>query len=206
MTGCHGGRDRDDRSVRLDPIAHFHRWYVAAERARIPHANAMALATVGPGGAPSVRFVLLKGVDERGFVFYTDGRSRKGRELAGQPRASVAFHWDATRRQVRIEGRVIPVSAEEVDAYWATRPRGNRLAAASSTQSAPLRRHADLVMRWRRLRDRLGGAPVPRPPAWVGYRIVPEAIEFWQRGAHRLHHRTRYERTRTGWRRQLLQP
>jgi len=192
--------------VRPDPIAEFRRWYAAAERARIPHANAMALATVDGQGAPSVRFVLMRGVDDRGIVFYTDRRSRKGRELEARPRASVAFHWNATRRQVRIEGRVVPVSPEEVDAYWASRPRGNRLAAASSTQSAPLRSYAALVERWRRLRRALAGAPVPRPPEWIGYRIVPDAIEFWQRGAHRLHRRTRYERTRTGWRSHLLQP
>lgn len=190
----------------VDPIAQFRRWYAAAERARVPHANAMALATADRRGVPSVRFVLLKGVDDRGFVFYTDGRSRKGRELAARARASAAFYWDATHRQVRVEGRVVPVSAEETDAYWATRPRGSRLAAASSTQSAPLRSHAWLVARWRRLRRALAGTPVPRPTAWIGYRIVPEAIEFWTRGAHRLHERVRYERTGTGWRRRLLQP
>lgn len=192
--------------VLAEPIAEFRRWYAAAERAGEPRPDAMALATADRRGAPSVRFVLLKGVDERGFVFYTDGRSRKGRELAVRPRASVAFHWHATHRQVRIEGRVVPVSADETEAYWATRPRGSRLAAATSTQSAPLRSHAWLLARWRRLRRALGRAPVPRPAAWRGYRIVPDTIEFWEHGAHRLHRRTRFERARTGWRRRLLQP
>jgi len=192
--------------VPVDPIARFRRCYAAAERANVPHANAMALATADRRGNPSVRFVLLKGVDERGFVFYTDARSRKGRELAGRPAASGAFHWHATGTQVRIEGRVVPVSPEEIDAYWATRPRGSRLAAATSHQSAPMPSHAWLLARWRRLRAALVRAPVPRPTAWTGYRIVPHAIEFWRRGAHRLHQRTRYERTRSGWRQQLLQP
>ena len=189
-----------------DPIATFCRWYADAERARVPLYDAMALATADRRGMPSVRFVLLKGVDERGFVFFTDGRSRKGRELAARPRAAIAFYWDAIAKQVRVEGRVEPVSKTEADAYWRTRARGNRLAAASSTQSAPMPSHAWLLARWHRLRRELGGAPVPRPAAWNGYRIVPDAIELWRRGPHRLHRRERYERTRTGWRRRLLQP
>ena len=189
-----------------DPIATFCRWYAAAERARVALHDAMALATADRRGAPSVRFVLLKGVDQRGFVFFTDGRSRKGRELAARPRAAIAFYWDAIAKQVRVEGRIEPVSAGEADAYWRTRERGNRLAAASSTQSAPMPSHAWLLARWRRLRRELAGAPVPRPADWSGYRIVPDAIELWRRGPHRLHRRERYERTRTGWRRRLLQP
>jgi pyridoxamine 5'-phosphate oxidase len=189
-----------------DPIATFRRWYAAAERARVPLYDAMALATADRRGAPSVRFVLLKGVDRRGFVFFTDGRSRKGRDLAARPRAAIAFYWDAISKQVRVEGRIEPVSAAEADAYWHTRERGSRLAAAVSTQSAPMPSHAWLLARWRRLRRELAGASVPRPAAWTGYRIVPDAIELWRRGPHRLHRRERYERTRTGWRRRLLQP
>ena len=189
-----------------DPIARFRRWYAAAWRARVPLADAMALATADRRGAPSVRFVLLKGVDERGFVFFTDGRSRKGRELAARRRASLAFYWDATGKQVRIEGRIVPVSLAESDAYWATRPRESRLAAASSTQSATMPSHAWLLARWRRLGRRIGSGPVPRPADWIGYRIVPDAIEFWQRGEHRLHKRERFERARRGWRVRWLQP
>ena len=180
-----------------DPLQLFHQWVDTDE---------MALATATPDGRPSVRMVLLKGADERGFTFFTDGRSRKGRELAERPRASVAFYWDATGKQVRIEGRIVPVSRAEADAYWATRPRGSRLAASASTQSASMRDHPWLVARWRRLARTTGRDPIPRPAAWSGYRIVPHAIEFWQRGAHRLHKRERYERTRRGWKRQWLQP
>ena len=190
----------------VDPIARFRRWYAAAERAGVPLFDAMALATADRRGTPSVRFVLLKGVDERGFVFFTDSRSRKGRELAARRRASVAFYWDRTGKQVRIEGRIAPVSAAETDAYWATRPQESRLAAASSTQSAPMPSQAWLMARWRRLGRRVGKGPVPRPDDWKGYRIVPDAIELWTRGAHRLHRRERYERTRRGWRFRLLQP
>ena len=189
-----------------DPIARFRRWYAAAGRARVPLHDAMALATADRRGRPSVRYVLLKHADERGFTFFTDGRSRKGRELAARKRASVAFYWDATGKQVRIEGRIVPVSKKEADAYWETRPRGSRLAAASSTQSAPMRDHEWLLARWRRLARTTGRDPIPRPADWNGYRIVPEAIEFWQRGGHRLHKRERFERTRRGWRRQWLQP
>jgi pyridoxamine 5'-phosphate oxidase len=189
-----------------DPLRKFRRWYRAAERAGIRLPDAMALATAARNGTPSVRYVLLRGADERGFVFFTDGRSRKGRELAVRRRAAVAFYWDEIGKQVRIEGRIVPVTDRESDAYWATRPRGNRLAAASSTQSAPMPSHAWLLARWRRLRRTLGAAPVPRPVAWRGYRIVPDAIEFWTRGAHRLHLRERCERRRGRWRRVLLQP
>jgi pyridoxamine 5'-phosphate oxidase len=190
----------------VDPIKQFRRWYAAAERAGAPLFDAMALATADRGGAPSVRIVLLKGVDDAGFVFFTDGRSRKGRDLAARPRAAVAFYWDVIGKQVRVEGRVRPVSAAEADAYWASRERGSRLAAAVSHQSAPIPSHAVLLARWRRLRRILEGEPVPRPAAWGGYRIVPETIEFWTRGSHRLHRRERYDRSRRGWRRTLLQP
>ncbi len=166
----------------------------------------MALATVGRSGTPSVRFVLLKGIGPRGFVFFTDTRSRKGRELDARPRASLAFYWHATGKQVRVEGQIEPVSAEEADAYWATRPRDSRLAASVSMQSAPMRSHAWLLARWRRLRRELGGRAIPRPVRWSGFRLVPGSIEFWTRGAHRLHLREDFVRTRRGWRRRLLQP
>jgi len=194
------------RAVRVDPIRKFRSWYAAAARARAPLPEAMALATADERGAPSVRYVLLKGVDADGFVFFTDGRSRKARELAARPRASLAFYWHETGKQVRVEGTVTPVGDAEADAYWATRARGSRLAAASSTQSAPMPSHRWLLARWRRLRRDLTGRDVPRPPAWCGYRLAPDAIEFWTRGAFRLHLRERYERRPRGWRRMLLQP
>jgi pyridoxamine 5'-phosphate oxidase len=189
-----------------DPIARFRRWLAEARRARIPLAEAMALATADRRGRPSVRFVLLKEADGRGFVFFTDGHSRKGRELGRNPHASFAFYWDRIGKQVRAEGRVEEVSAEEADRYWATRPRASRLAALASSQSASLASRAALVRRWRRLGRALAGKPVPRPRAWTGYRIVPAAIEFWTRGEDRLHHRELFRRRPRGWTRTLLQP
>jgi pyridoxamine 5'-phosphate oxidase len=208
----------------LDPIRRFQRWFAEAERARAPLPEAIALATADRRGRPSVRFVLLKHVDARGFVFFTDGRSRKGSELAANPEAAFAVYWDALGKQVRVEGRVAPVSAAEADAYWATRPRESRLAGAVSRQSATLATRADLLRRWRALGRRHPGDDVPRPPAWKGYRITPRAIEFWTRREFRLHHRERFERVggardpeRVGgardagrraitWTRRLLQP
>jgi pyridoxamine 5'-phosphate oxidase len=190
-----------------DPIRRFARWFAAAARAGARQPEAMALATAGRGRRPSVRYVLLRGADERGFVFYTDGRSRKGRELAGNPRAALSIYWRETGRQVRIEGDVEEVETPLVDAYWAARARGKRLAGASSTQSAPLARRADLLGRFRRLRARHRGGEVPRPEEWTGFRVVPRAIEFWTRRPNRLHHRELYERGPGGrWRRRLLQP
>jgi pyridoxamine 5'-phosphate oxidase len=168
--------------------------------------EATVLATADPGGRPSARFVLLKDVDERGFVFFTDARSRKGRELRDNPHAALVSYWHPSGWQVRVEGRVEPLSAEEAEAYWVTRPRASRLAAASSRQSAPLRHRRDLLARVEQLRRRLSGRPVPRPRDWTGFRIVPERIEFWRRRAHRLHERELFVRKRGGWSRTLLQP
>ena len=190
-----------------DPIAHFHLLFRRAQRARIALPEAMALATASSRGVPSVRWVLLKAADARGFTFFTDGRSRKGRELRANPRAALAFYWDPIRKQVRVSGRVVGVSGAEADAYWRTRPRESRLAATASYQSAPLASHAALVARWRRLRARYRGADIPRPPGWRGFRVVPDEIEFWTRRAHRLHHRELFVRRRGGgWQRRLLQP
>ena len=190
----------------VDPIVKFRRWYAAAERAGVVLPDAMALATADRRGTPAVRYVLLKGADHDGFVFFTDARSRKGHELAARPRAALAFYWDATGKQVRVDGRIVPVAAAIADAYWASRPRGSRLAASVSHQSAPIADHATLRARWHRLRRELGTRDVPRPPSWAGYRLVPDAIEFGTRGAHRLHLRERYTRGRQGWRCVLLQP
>jgi pyridoxamine 5'-phosphate oxidase len=189
-----------------DPIARFRRWFREAGRARIALPEAMALATATRAGAPSVRYVLLKRADADGFVFFTDGRSRKGRELAATRRAALAFYWDPIRKQVRIEGRVAPVPAAESDAYWATRPRESQLAAMASAQSDPIGSWEALRARWRKLQRRYRGKPVPRPPEWIGFRLVPRSIEFWTRRAHRLHERELFVRTPRGWRRKLLQP
>jgi pyridoxamine 5'-phosphate oxidase len=172
----------------------------------MPLPEAMALATATRRGAPSVRFVLLKAADARGFVFFTSATSPKGRDLDQNPRAAVTFYWNPIGKQVRIEGRVERVSPDEADRYWATRPRASQLAALASRQSAHLPRRASLEARWRRLRRQYRGQPVPRPPTWTGFRVVPGSIEFWTHREHRLHHRELFVRTRRGWRRLLLQP
>ena len=166
----------------------------------------MALATVGASGAPAVRYVLLKGVDAGGFVFFTDARSRKGRELAANPRVSAAFYWNALGRQVRVEGRVEPVAEAEADAYWRTRPRESRLSAAASRQSRALRSRAELVERRRRLARRYRDGEIPRPPGWSGFRIVPRAIEFWTHRDDRLHRRELFRLSGGRWRKTLLEP
>ena len=189
-----------------DPIARVRRWYREAERRRLPLPEAMALATADARGRPTVRVVLMKQLDRRGLVFFTDARSRKGADLRANPHAAAVFYWHATRHQVRVEGRVEGVTDAEADAYWRTRPWESRIAASVSRQTAVVASHAELLARWRRLAQRHPRGAVPRPPTWTGYRIVPRAIELWTRGEHRLHHRERFRRTRGGWRRELLQP
>jgi len=189
-----------------DPIARFRRWLRDAARARVPLHDAMALATATSDGAPSLRFVLLKHADERGFVFYTDARSRKGRELRSNPRAAATFHWNTMGRQVRVEGRVVELGDAEADAYWATRPRGSQLSGATSHQSSPLASRAVLVARRGALVRRLGDDEVPRPAEWRGFRIVPGAIEFWTHRDDRLHHRELFTRRGRTWRTTLLEP
>jgi pyridoxamine 5'-phosphate oxidase len=189
-----------------DPIAKFIRWLDEARRLRIPNYEAMALATAVRAGKTSVRFVLLKGIDERGFVFFTDARSRKGHELRSNPRASLALYWQPKGRQVRVEGGVQEVSPEEADAYWATRPRQSQLAASTSYQSARLHSRAELLGRYSRLARKLRNQEVPRPPWWTGFRVRPDVIEFWIHREHRLHDREIYRRRGREWRRSLLQP
>lgn len=188
-----------------DPIAQFGSWFRQAQ-AKVPLADAVALATATASGRPSVRFVLLKQYDARGFVFFTDAQSRKGSEIRANRHAALAFYWHPLGKQVRIEGVIEPISAADSDAYWLSRPRGSRLAALSSRQSAPLATHDQLLARWRRLTTRYRGQPIPRPAEWRGFRIVPRTIEFWTRGAHRLHHREQFTRGARGWKRILLQP
>ncbi len=171
--------------------------------------EAVALATATPDGAPSLRMVLLKGFTERGLVFYSHYTSRKGRELEANPRAALLFHWSPLGRQVRVEGSVVRVPGEESDAYFAMRPRDAQLGALASRQSDRLASRAELYERLAELEGDLGGAPVPRPPTWGGYLLVPEAWEFWQHRASRLHDRFRYEpepEPPGGWRIERLFP
>jgi pyridoxamine 5'-phosphate oxidase len=189
-----------------DPIAQFNDWFDLASRAGTMQPEATALATAGRGGRVSVRFVLLKSADASGFVFYTNALSRKGRDLAANPRAGLVFWWDRIGKQVRVEGRVRRVSAAEADEYWRSRPRLSRLAGAVSRQSAPVESRAILVARMEALRRRLRGRDVPRPPHWTGFRIIPDEIEFWTLRAHRLHERELFVRSARGWSRTILQP
>lgn len=189
------GRSLDGEDLAADPVVQFRTWFEAARRAGQPEPEAMALATAGSDGAPSVRFVLLRGVDERGFVFYTNDRSRKGREMTVNARAALALRWVAVDRQVRVRGRVAPVAADEADAYFAGRPRGSQIGAWASDQSQPVASREDLERRAAEEEARFAGGPVPRPPHWGGWRVEPEEVEFWQQGEFRLHDRFLYRRS-----------
>jgi pyridoxamine 5'-phosphate oxidase len=189
-----------------DPLEQFRRWFADARESELAAPEAMALATATPSGAPSVRMVLLKGADESGFTFYTGYASRKAGELDANPYAALLFHWAPLGRQVRIEGVVERVPPEESDAYFATRPRGAQLAASASRQSSVLESRDELDGRVSELARAYEGRDVPRPDHWGGYRLVPEAYEFWQHRDDRMHDRFRYERDAGGWTRQRLSP
>jgi len=182
----------------VDPMEVFGRWYGDALRAGLERVDAMALATVGPDGRPSARMVLLSSFDERGFVFHTNTRSRKGREIEGSPLVALVLWWGPLARQVRIEGRAEQTSAADSDAYFAGRPRGSQLGAWASDQSAVIPDRAALEARLREAEGRHAGGPVPRPPHWGGYRVAPEVIEFWEGRENRLHDRIRYRRGEAG--------
>jgi pyridoxamine 5'-phosphate oxidase len=194
----------DEQERPRDPIAHFSERYAHAATV-CPEPDAMVLSTVDEDGRPSGRYVLLKAVDDRGFVFYTNLESRKARALAANPRAALTFYWPPDE-QVRIEGRIERVSDTEADAYFATRPREFQVGAWASAQSAALASRVALDARVAEVRDRFAGAAVTRPPFWSGYRVVPDAIEFWTRDPHRLHDRLVFARRDGVWVRSLLFP
>jgi pyridoxamine 5'-phosphate oxidase len=191
-----------------DPLTRFGLWWGDAKTdERIIEPAAMSLATVDEDGRPGVRIVLLRAFDARGFVFFTNLESRKGRELSARPQAALCFYWEATHRQVRVDGEVVSVDDADADAYFQSRPRDSQLSAWASDQSRVLDDEATLVARLEALEAKYGAEDaIPRPPFWGGFRVVPRAIEFWQEGPFRRHRRDRYERVPSGWRRTLLFP
>ncbi len=195
----------DETAAHADPLLQFAQWLEEAIAAQVPEPNAMTLATVGSDLRPSTRIVLIKGYDTRGIVWYTNYRSRKGQELAGNPFAALQFHWVELERTVRIEGRVEKLSAQESDAYFHSRPLGSRMGAWASPQSAPIANRSVLENEMQRLQAVYGEHP-PRPPHWGGYRLLPEQWQFWQGRASRLHDRLRYQLQQGQWLRERLAP
>ena len=196
----------DEASVAPDPMLEFARWFEEALKAEARDANAMTLATASADGVPSARIVLLKGFDERGFVFFTDYRSRKGNELSQNPRAALVFYWPELERQVRITGSTAPTPPDESEAYFRSRPRGSRLSAWISHQSQVIESRQELEAQIPQLESRYPGDDIPLPPYWGGFRLRPDSIEFWQGRTNRLHDRIRYARAGDRWRIERLSP
>jgi pyridoxamine 5'-phosphate oxidase len=195
-----------EKDVHPDPIRQFLRWFDEAAAAGQPEPEAMAVATSTATGEPSVRFVLLRGIDERGFVFYTNGRSRKGRDITSNPRAALVFRWWTVERQIRVSGPVAPVEPGESDAYFRRRPRGAQLSAWASAQSELLDSRATLDRQLEIVSARFAGRDVPRPPWWGGFRVRPTEVELWQGRPDRLHDRLAYRLVAGRWRIQRLSP
>ena len=195
-----------ERSAGTDPLLLFSQWFQAAEKGGIFLPESMALATATPDGVPSVRYVLLKAYDERGFVFYTNYASRKAREMDENPEATLLFHWAILQRQVRLEGRVGRISKEESEASFHSRARGSQIGAWASAQSEPLPDRETLERRVKEYQEKFRGQEVPLPPFWGGYRLLPRSMEFWQGRANRLHDRIRFLRQGEEWNRVRLYP
>lgn len=202
----YASRALNDDETAVDPIEQFQIWFEEAVRAELVEANAMVLATASPTGEPAARIVLLKGVDERGFVFFTNYDSAKGQDVAGNPRASLLFFWAELERQIRITGAVSKVAPEESAAYFRTRPLASQLGAWASPQSRPVASRAQLEALYADEARRYEGRDVPLPPFWGGYRVAPERIEFWQGRPSRLHDRVLYVRREGAWEKRRLAP